>query len=105
MPLHSILWAFEWSDMNVPFRAEHSKSLSFTLAWSTEQVIGQPVLHLETLSQKTNKQKTTRKCHLFSVLSQVMSLCLLQQEAFLTKDSRNNLEYEDKYLKYNLTGT
>jgi hypothetical protein len=30
--------------------AEAGRSLSLTLAWSTEQVLGQPGLHRETLS-------------------------------------------------------
>jgi hypothetical protein len=36
--------------------AEAGGSLSSRPAWSTEWVLGQPGLHRETLSQKTNKQ-------------------------------------------------
>jgi hypothetical protein len=40
------------------WKAEAGGFLSLRPAWSTEQVLGQPGLHRETLSQKqTNKQK------------------------------------------------
>ena len=41
--------------------AEAGRSLSLMPAWSTEQVPGQPGLHREILSQKTNKQQQQQK--------------------------------------------
>ena len=42
--------------------AEAGRSLSSRLAWSTEQIPGQPgLLHKETLSKKINKQTTKQK--------------------------------------------
>jgi hypothetical protein len=37
--------------------AEAGGSVSSRLAWSTEQVLGQPGLHRETLTQKKKKKK------------------------------------------------
>jgi hypothetical protein len=43
------------------WEAEAGGFLSSRPAWSAERVPGQPGLHRETLSQKTNKQKNAMK--------------------------------------------
>ena len=43
------------------WEAEGGRSLSLRTPWSTEWVPGQPVLHRETLSWKTKKQKNKKK--------------------------------------------
>jgi hypothetical protein len=40
--------------------AEAGRSLSSRPAWTTEKVAGQPWLHRETLSRKTNQNKELR---------------------------------------------
>jgi hypothetical protein len=46
---------------NQSSQAEAGKLLSWRPAWSTEWVPGQPGLHRETLSVKTEKRKKKRK--------------------------------------------
>jgi hypothetical protein len=43
------------------WEAEAGGSLSSRPTWSTEQILGQPGLHRETLSQKTKQKKKERK--------------------------------------------
>jgi hypothetical protein len=44
------------------WETEVGRSLSLRTTWSTEQVLGQPELHRETLSHKqTNKQQTQKQ--------------------------------------------
>ena len=47
--------------------ADAGGSLSSGLAWSTEQVPGQPGLHRETLSQENKTVKTTTKGNVLNV--------------------------------------
>ena len=48
------------SSSTINREVEAGGPLSLRPAWSTEQVLGQPGPHRETLSRKTNKQNKTK---------------------------------------------
>lgn len=68
--------------------AETGKSPSVRIAWSTEQVTGQPVLHKETLSQNPSKQTGKKNTLSTNFKTKIKKKCIVTLKEALAQLSK-----------------